>query len=1202
MQQQELIIVGIGASAGGLEALQAFVGNLPVEPGMAFLVVTHLDPSRPSAMVELLRRSGPLRVETANDGDTPEINTMYVSPPGVQLELFRGRLRTKPDGKTGSHPIDSLFRTLADELGPRAIAVVLSGTGSDGSTGLEAVRAAGGTTFAQDQSANFPGMPRSAIDRGVVDRVLPPTKIAEELVALRDTPILKPLDSESAPDPANPGEREPALAEILAVVRSQRNLDFSGYKTPTLLRRVHRRMVFRQVDSSREYLRLLTDESAEVDALVNDILINVTEFFRDAEVFEVLADQVLPRFDNRDPQHPLRIWVVGCSTGQEVYSIAMTVLEHQSETGKRFPIKLFATDIDEAALQVARTGCYSAEQCDTLSAARRKQFFVSVPGGLQIHKSVRDLCVFARHDVTQDPPFSRIDLITCRNVLIYFDADLQRHVIPFFHYALHPGGVLLLGKAESIGSFEALFDVMDADHRIYVSRAGSRERIPDMPARPLPMAPSVGDDHRASPATGDLRERQADDFLLAHYAPPAVVLDEELRVTEFRGDTSAFLVHNSGAASFNILKLARSDLLAQLSDALEVAKQHGECVRENVRVRGPDRDVVTNLRVVRFQGSVNGYLVLFETKTHSATRTPTPKLAAVANSYKRRLMLALERRGEKGDPGVLVHGAELETTRRRLHELIDEHEAKTEELKAANEEVVSSNEELQSTNEELQTTKEEIQATNEELITVNEELKARNSMLARINDDLNNLLSSTNIPIVMVSHDRRIRRFTPSAGRLLNLIDGDIGRPLSHIKPDLEPQVFESLLEIALERLQVEVREVQDRKGNWYQVSVRPYRTSENKIDGAVISIVDIDDLKHAEQQLRAARDYAESIIETVAKPLLVVGDNMRIVSVNRAFATLFGVDEGEVRGAVLTDLSVDWTDPPLQAWLARVMSSEGTDEVIDVRFWPDSWRERVLTVTARPIRRGGDRLFLIAMSDVTLVRQREQREIQLINSVLEVQAREREHLAHELHDETGQALSAVLVGLSTLAKDIGDGRARALLGELRERVRELIDNISRMARGLHPAALEQLGFSGALRQLVEHFSEVHAISVDLDIENEAEFDALSMSLSLGLFRVMQEALTNTARHAEASEVGIALAREGNLIRLRISDDGDGFDIQSQPSAGLGLRLMERRVAQLNGVFRIESAPGMGTNLAIDVPIAAGNEESFDGTTNRPGR
>jgi two-component system CheB/CheR fusion protein len=459
-------------------------------------------------------------------------------------------------------------------------------------------------------------------------------------------------------------------------------------------------------------------------------------------------------------------------------------------------------------------------------------------------------------------------------------------------------------------------------------------------------------------------------------------------------------------------------------------------------------------------------------------------------------------------------------------------------------------------------------------------------MFGQLNDDLNNLLSSTDIPIVMVSHDTRIRRFTRSAGRLLNLIDGDIGRPLRHIKPDLEPEVFESLLGVALERLQVEVREVQDRKGTWYQVSVRPYRTSDNKIDGAVIAIVDIDDLKRAAQRLRVARDYAESIVETVHEPLLVLDTDLRITSVNGAFVRVFGLDDSDVRGRALTELGIDWTDAALRAWLGRVVS-EGTDEPVDLRFWPDSPRERLLTATARPIRReDSERLFLIAMRDVTLIRRREQREIQLINSVLEVQTREREHLAHELHDETGQALSAVLVGLSTLAKDVGDSRAKALLDELRERIRELIDNISRLARGLNPVALEQLGFSGALRQLVEHFTEVHAIPVDLQFEREAEFDALPVDLSLGLFRVMQEGLTNTARHADASRVRISLTRDDGQIQLRIVDDGDGFDLQAQPTTGLGLRLMERRVAQLGGSFRIESAPGMGTILAIDIPIA----------------
>jgi two-component system CheB/CheR fusion protein len=1179
---QELVIVGIGASAGGLEALQALVRNLPRDPGMTFLVAMHLDPAQPSSMVKLLGASGPLRVEAANDGGTPEINTMYVSPPGVQLRLVGGRLVVEANGKTAAHPIDSLFRSIAEDVGSRAIGVVLSGTGSDGSLGLAAVRAAGGITFAQDQSASFSSMPRNAIERGVVDRVLSPVEMAKELLALRSSSKLLTLDPLDSPD------QEPALAEILGVIRGKRNLDFFGYKTPTLLRRIHRRMVFRRTETPREYIRLLESEPTELDALVNDILINVTEFFRDEDVFDVLAERVLSRFDHRPLEQPMRIWVVGCSSGQEVYSLAILVLEHQAKTGRRFPIKVFATDVDEGALATARIGCYTAEQCASLSSARRKQFFVPTAGGLQIHKVVRDLCVFARHDVTQDPPFSQIDLISCRNVLIYFDAELQRRVIPFFHYALNPGGVLLLGKAESIGSFETLFDVLDGDHRIYCNRPGSRERIPDMPVPIIVTSAVDGAERGGVGAAADSRERQVEQYLLSHYVPPSVVLDSELRVLEFRGDTSPFLVNNPGTASFNILKMARSDLLPELSAALSVARHDKEALRERVHVRAPGREVVINLCVVRLDAG--GYLVLFESAAHSAIRVPTPLLSTVVQNYGRRLLLKVGRHAEHTEPGRMVDTAEFEHTRRRLHELIEEHEAKTEELRAANEEVLSSNEELQSTNEELQTTKEEVQATNEELITVNDELKARNNMLARTNDDLNNLLSSTDIPIVMVSQDRRIRRFTPSAGRLLNLIDGDIGRPLAHIKPDLEAEVLESMLDGALERLQVESRDVQDRKGAWYQVAVRPYRTSENRVDGAVVAIVDIDALKRGEQQLRAARDYAESIIETVQKPLLVVRDDLRVCSVNRAFANLFEIDEFEVRGRPLSELGAEWADAALQGWLGRVVRGEIEGEAADFRFWSDTPRERVLATNARPLPRlDGERMFLVAMTDVTLWRQREQRELQLINSVLEVQAREREHLAHELHDETGQALSAVLVGLSTLAKDISDERARGLLADLRERVRELIDNISRMARGLHPAALEQLGFSGALRQLVELFREVHAIPVELTLAPESGFDTLPTNLSLGLFRVVQEALTNTARHAEASRVRVSLNRDGKAIQMRISDDGDGFDAQaSPPSGGLGLRLMERRVAQLGGSFQVESTPGLGTNLAIEVPMAAG--------------
>ncbi|MFV8749905.1 CheR family methyltransferase [Nannocystaceae bacterium ST9] len=1057
-------VVGVGASAGGLEALQALVAGLPRAPGMVFLVGMHLDPSRPSALVELLGHAGPLRVEAASDGQAPQLDTMYVAPPRMQLLLIDGRMKLVSNGKTSAHPIDAMFRSIADDAGDRAIAIVLSGSGNDGSSGLAAVRAAGGITFAQDRSASFSSMPQSAVERSVVDHVLPPAEMARELLA---------LGRHEHASPAQRRDDEAALSEILGVVRAGRNLDFAGYKTPTLHRRVHRRRVARQVGSTREYLQLLRAEPAEIDALVDDILINVTEFFRDPEAFAALASVLLPRFDARPTDRPLRIWVVGCSTGQEAYSIAMVVLEHQGETGRHHPVKILATDIDESALSFARLGFYPEDQCTAISPTRRQRFFVPASGGLQVNKDLRECCVFARHDVTRDPPFSRIDFVSCRNVLIYFESELQRRVLPSFHYALGPEGVLMLGKAESLGPLAARFEALDADQRMYLRRSGGPKEALELPS-------TIGSpEHLALPspspspslASGETREHQADQFLLSHYAPPALVVDAQMRVTEFRGDTSAFLINRPGLATLHVLELARADLLTHLSAALAAAKRDGEGWREQVHVRERERTLVVNLRVIRLEGPTAGFLILFESPAQSEARSATPSLVGLGRSYARRLLLSLERRA--GDPEAQAQSAELELTRQRLHQLIGEHQAKTQQLEAANEELMSSNEELQSTNEELQTTKEEIQATNEELLTVNEELEARNVMLQK------------------------------------------------------------------------------------------------------------------AEQRLRTARDYAESIVETVHEPLLVIGEDLRILSVNRAFATLLGPEPVEVRGRSLAELGIAGPEGKPPAWLERAIASDIGEDAIELELWPKSPRERVLIASVRPSSRDErEHLFLIAMSDVTAARQRERQEIQLINGVLEAQAREREHLAHELHDETGQALSAVLVGLSTLDKDVQGERATAMLAELRERVRELIASIGRMARGLHPASLEQLGFCRALRRLVDHFVDVHAIPVDLRIEREPEFDALANDTSLGLFRIVQEALTNTARHADASELHIALTLEGRHVRLKIADDGAGFDAQTS-SQGLGLKLMSRRVAQLGGTLHVESAPNSGVHLQIEIPIAA---------------
>lgn len=1180
-------IVGVGASAGGLEALRRFVAALPEAPGMAFVAVQHLDPQQPSAMVELLSSVAPFPIETVSDGGTIEANTMYVVPPGKQAVIIDGRFKLEPNGKAFNHPIDRFLGSLADAAGVRAVAVVLSGSGTDGALGTQAVRAAGGVTFAQDDSAKFHGMPHSAIASGV-DYVLAPEAIAEELIALREHAYVRgqalPSTVSAADSPSGAG-----LPGLLRLLRTRKGVDFGEYKEPTLSRRIHRRMALHRLDTIDAYVQMLESDPAELDALFEDVLIKVTAFFRDEDVFAALRDQILPRLvRGRGDKVTLRVWIVGCATGEEPYSLAMTILELRSELPEDVSVKIFATDISEAALSFARQGVYSAERLSGVDPARRKRFFVPVAEGFQVRKQLRELCVFARHDVARDPPFSGLDLVSCRNVLIYLGTELQRRVLPILHYALRPGGVLLLGKAESAGRDDGLFEVLDKDHRFYLRRPATRSHLPTFPlmaqyATPPRSVPTPGE-------STESMERHADRIILARYAPAGVIIDTDLRVTQFRGDTAPYLANAPGAATLSILKLVRAELLPQLSAALaEVDKTGAETHREATAIPGQGGTMLVHLHVAPIVGGGRlGYVVLFETPAHEALRSEQTRagLRAMAQAYGRRLTRAIRRRTHAAGSD-LSDRSELDATQQRLHRLVDEHEAKTEELKAAHEEVLSSNEELQSTNEELQTAKEEVQATNEELTTVNEELEARNQLVARAGDDLQNLLSSTDIPIVMVSPDRRIRRFTPAAGRLLNLIAGDLGRPLAQINSDLDSGTFESLIEPVLDSLQVQEREVQNREGYWYRVSARPYRTSDDRVDGVVIAVADIDHLKRSERVLRETRDYAQSIVETVSEPLVVVDDRWAVVSANKAFCQAFAAPESDVVGQTLWRGGRQWDESEVRPWLERALHGEPEGESLELSSGPPA-ASRHWAVHARPVvRTGGPNLLLVAMQDVTVQREHERIEAQLTDSVLNAQSEEREHLARELHDETGQRLSALLMGLRSLEDRHQDAGIGAEIDDLRGQVRELIDGVGRLARGLHPSMLEELGLVGSIRDLADHFARTHDVDVHVDIDLEAQsgLDALPRTTALALFRVVQEALTNVGRHAEANTVSVDLRHDSVSVTARIHDDGRGFDLHSNEPSGLGLRLMERRVNQIGGRFEIGTAPGNGTVLQIEVPM-----------------
>ncbi len=922
-----LRIVGIGASAGGLEALRQMIAKLPVDSGLAYVVLQHLPPSQIGQLAALLKPTTTMPVVDVKTGSRLVANTVFVVPPHTSAVLTRGglTLRTSKPGARPWLPIDELFGSLATALGDRAIGVVLSGSAHDGTEGLRAIRAAGGLTLVQDPAtAQFDQMPRSAIAANVADVVLAPTAIGEQLAVLSRVP-----------------PNAPGLLRVLEQLREAAGIDFTSYKRTTIERRLARQLAKHHLATLDEYSAYLAAHPAEITAVYEDLLIHVTEFFRDASILDSLVTVFTDAVRDRPSDVPLRVWVPGCSTGEEVYSLAILLLER---LGERRPLQLFGTDLSEKAIEVARVGRYPAAIAAQVSAERLERFFRREEAGYRIKQEVRERCVFARHDLVSDPPFSKLDLVSCRNLLIYLGAPLQQRVIPILHYALNQVGFLLLGRAETIGDFDKLFTTIDAEARIYARKPGVRATL-TFPAAgqlgrlPWQQAPGL----RSSTEV----QRDVDHVLLARYAPPCVLVDDNFDILQFRGQTGRYLEAPTGQPQLNLLRMAREGLAAELPLVLQRARRTDETARkEGIVVHDHRRDHRVHLEVVPVRGVAEGkrhFLVVFEPAPDPA---PAPRRAAgkVAPAGRAELQR-------------LRH--ELSATKQYLHSVVNQHLTTSEELGVTNEELQSTNEELQSSNEEIQTAKEELQSTNEELETVNEELQRGNDQLRVANDDLVNVLASIEIAMIIVDTERRLRRFTPRARSVLNLISGDLGRPIADLQPNLDVERLDAMIEEVIETLVVHESEVLHLDGSTcYRMQIRPYLSGDRKISGAVLSFVEI-------TALRAARNLRTAIVETVPTPIVVLDDRLRIQSSNRAFGVAFQTTEAQLVGRALLALGA-WRVPELEARLQAVVTGGAGFDDLDVGFLGPAG-ERMLRISAHAIpKTDGPALVLIGILDIT--------------------------------------------------------------------------------------------------------------------------------------------------------------------------------------------------------------------------------------------
>jgi two-component system, chemotaxis family, CheB/CheR fusion protein len=887
-------VVGIGASAGGLEAFREFLEALPNNTGMAFVLVSHLSKTYKSMLSELLSKVTRMPVTEAR-GETPLLpNHIYVIPPNVTLSMEEGCLAARPIQDEDRHGmvIDVFFRSLAEHRKSQAIGVVLSGTGTDGTLGLAAIKAEGGIAFAQDQeSAKYPDMPRSASAQfGSADFVLPPAQIAKELARIAGHPYLQRSHLEEESEPPT---QDAQFAGIFHWVKRSTGVDFSQYKPGTLRRRILRRMVLHKLETVGSYLKCLEADPSEVEALYRDLLINVTSFFREPDTFEYLKSDVIPDILlHRRGDMPIRVWVPGCATGEEAYSIAILLLESRQSPAGTPPVQIFASDISKQAIQIARDGHYPENIAADVSPERLQKFFAKSNGGYQISKQVRDLCIFAVQDVTRDPPFSRVDLISCRNLLIYLGVPLQRKVLAAFHYALNPDGYLLLGNSESVEAGSDAFRQIDKKHKLY-----SRLLTPARPHLEFSPGELPEDPVRARPSLISQPDldlgREADRIVLSRYAPPGVLINSSFDILQFRGRTAPFLEQPPGQATLNLLKMAREGLAIDLRAALHQAKKTGGPIRKSgarVRTDSGVTDVILEVTPVLDRSAPNSarnpcYLVLFEIAKPAEGRPRKAPLKGRAKiSSAEREMAAL--RGE------------LAGTQNDLRSIIEEQEATNEELQSANEEILSSNEELQSTNEELETAKEELQATNEELITVNEELQNRNAEMAKVNSDLTNLIESVEVVFVMLDRDLRIRRFTSAAQKVLNLIPSDVGRPIGDIKPNIQVADLPGLIRDAILKMQPREENVRDLAGRSYAMKIRPSKTGDGKVEGAILALTDIDALLRSQENRQSLETSLRSLLRQPPDLLLSVLPEGQPLFVSRAVLA-------EARGEARMDQSI---------------------------------------------------------------------------------------------------------------------------------------------------------------------------------------------------------------------------------------------------------------------------------------------------------
>ena len=1186
-----LPVVGLGASAGGLEAFQKFFDVMPPDSGIAFVLIQHLDPTHASMMRELLSVHTGMRVVEVVDGMSPEPNHVYLIPPGAYLALQGGVLRlSKPREHHGARlPFDFFLRSLANQCGTHALCVILSGTGADGSAGLKLVNEQGGLVIVQDpKEAAHDGMPRNALATGCADLVLAVANIPDALIRFcRQSYVKDNAGSQSARIITGDG-----LANIISLLSTTAQ-DFSLYKPGTLQRRIERRMAMAGIQSSERYLELVRDDSKEREALSKDLLINVTHFFRDAQAFDLLAETVVAELVREQPLgRPMRIWVPGCSTGEETYSIAMLFLEAIATGGRNIKLQVFASDIDADCVAFARAARYPEQIQADVTPERLARFFVKDDGAYRVTRDLREAVVFTTQNLLADAPFSRIDLISCRNVLIYLNPEAQRRILSLFHFALRENGVLFLGSSETVGNLGNHFAPFSKKYRIFRHIGRSRPGEVDFPASAggygrSSSLPAESKRTALRPPLGVLAER----MLLAAYVPASVLINSKRQGLHFFGATDRYLKIASGEASQDLLIMAREGLRSKLRLAIQTAGNTGAvALVSGARVDRDGSQIGVQISVMPVCGDGEGHLLV--SFTDEAKREPKPN-----------------RRGESVTEASRIAELEqeLETVRAELSGAIRELEIANEEHKAVNEEAMSVNEEFQSTNEELETSKEELQSLNEELNALNSQLQETVERHRATSDDLNNILNSSDVATLFLDCDLRIRFFTPATKAIFNVIVTDIGRPLGDLTHRFGGNDLLTDARAVLKTVAPLRREVEADNGAWYNRSILPYRDDAGRVEGVVITFAGISEIKTAQQEIQAARAYSDSIIDTISEPLVVLDEELRVISASSAFYRVFAVTPESTVGRLLHEVGENLGVPAMRTFIASLAAADTLTKDAEISITLPKLGRRVLVVSARIIHEepAARRKILIAIADVT--------ESKNVGELLESARAEAERanigksrfLAAASHD-LRQPLQTISLLQGILAKRVTDEGTLKLVHRLDETVgamSSMLDkllDINQLEAGVVRPDIVDFPVDALLDHLKTEFT-YHAAEKGLGWRVVPSHLTIRSDPRL-LEQMLRNLLSNAVKYSKQGKILLGCRRRGDKLRIQVLDSGVGIPAgevrkifeefhqldnparENSRGLGLGLSIVKRLGDLLNHSIYVRSIPGAGSVFEVEVP------------------